>query len=133
VVAITPTTAWINKGKTDVGNPIVGHSPTASAYDPTSRLVYSVGVEGLYEYNIETNFWRQLDGTSINDSAAAPDRGMTIDTQRNKIVVVGQGEVAVYDLDGENAYQKQSWKTKGNEYHFLEQEFFYERFLSPHF
>jgi len=107
---------WINKGKTGVGDPIVGESPTASAYDPVSRLVYSVGAEGLYEYNLETNFWRHLDKKNINDSGAATDRGMTIDTQRNKIVVVGQGEVAVYDLDGENAYQKQSWKTKGNEF-----------------
>ncbi len=110
------TNKWINKGKTGVGQPIVGESPTASAYDPVSKLVYSVGAGGLYEYNLEKNFWRRLDNKNINDAGAATDRGMTIDTKRNKIVVVGQGEVAVYDLDGENAYKKQSWKTKGNEF-----------------
>ncbi len=107
---------WINQGKKGVGNPIVGWSPTASAYDPVSGLVYSVGPDGLYEYNLKTNFWRHLNKKNITNSGGASDRGMVIDTKRNKIVVVGQGEVAVYDLDGDRQYQKQSWKTKGNEF-----------------
>jgi len=112
------TQGWINKGKTNNGNPIVPHSPTTSAYDPNSGLVYTVGAAGLYDYNVETNFWRRLNATRINANGGASDRGMVIDPKRNKIVVVGGGEVAVYDLDNDDGriYQKQLWATTGNEF-----------------
>jgi len=114
-------TGWINKGKKDNGKPLVGWSPTASAYDPTSGLVYSVSIGGLSSYDVKKNFWRQLNGTKINKNGGPSDRGMVIDPKRNKIVVVGGGELVVYDLDNEGGkiYQQQVWmtaNTPGNEF-----------------
>ncbi len=120
------TQGWINRGgvargtdrNATVGRPIPSYSPTSSAYDPNSGLVYSVGSSGLFDYNVETNFWRKLNGTRINNNGGPSDRGMVIDPKRNKIVVVGGGEVAVYDLDNDDGriYQKQLWATTGNEF-----------------
>jgi len=112
---------WVNKGKTNNGTPIVGHSPTASAYDPNSGLVYSAGAGGLYDYNPQTNFWRRLSSARINPNGGSSDRGMVVDPKRNKLVVVGGGEVAVYDLDNEDGqiYRQQLWMTRntpGNEF-----------------
>ncbi len=109
---------WVNKGKTNNGVPVIPYSPTASAYDPTSGKVYTVGRAGLFDYDVETNFWRYLNRTAINENGGPSDRGMVIDPKRNKIVVVGGGEVAVYDLDNDDGkiYQKQLWATIGNEF-----------------
>ncbi len=118
------TAGWNNRGKAlgngdPNGTSIVGWSPTASAYDPNSGLVYSVSTAGLYEYNIETNFWRRLNSSNIvipGGPSNASDRGMVIDPKRNKIVVIGHGQVTVYDLDGDMQYQQQVWETTGNEF-----------------
>jgi len=126
------TKGWINQGRPAVstlpagpldrivnnGTPIVPHSPTTSAYDPNSGRVYTVGAAGLFDYNVETNFWRRRNSTRINENGGSTDRGMVIDPKRNKIVVVGGGEVSVYDLDNDDGriYQKQSWATTGNEF-----------------
>jgi len=124
------TTGWVNQGRpapgTDrnatIGRPINGESgPTTSAYDPNSGLVYSATPFGLYDYNAQTNFWRRLSGDRINPNGGPSDRGMAIDPKRNKIVVVGGGEVSVYDLDNDDGiiYRRQLWmtaSTPGNEF-----------------
>jgi len=119
-------TGWTNKGQplldakrrvinpnTGIGRAIVSHAPTSSAYDPNSKNIYSIGSDGLFEYSIENNFWRRLNGSSIASDGRLTDGGMVVDTKRNKIVYVGSGRVVVYDLDDSNGkqYQKQTIAT----------------------
>ncbi len=124
---------WINQGQparnpdgslvdrdSGVGRPITGELPTASAYDPNSGIVYSISNSGLYDYNVENNFWRRINPTQIGAGGGgiSTDTGIVIDPKRNKIVVIGSGRVLVYDLDNENGmqYQQQVWATTNGEF-----------------
>ncbi len=86
-----------------------GWAPTAAAYNPLDNKVYSVGPEGLFAYDVVANRWDKL-----NSSGLGGDRGVAVDEKRELLVVVGRGEVVVYDLANQN-YTPQFWDTVGDE------------------
>ncbi len=84
-------------------------APTAAAYNPLDDKVYSVGPEGLFSYDVSTNRWDRLNSFGLWE-----DRGVAIDVKRGLLVVVGRGEVVVYDLTNQS-YVPQFWETSGDE------------------
>jgi hypothetical protein len=59
---------------------------------------------------VESNHWQRLNSTAIRG-----DRGVAVDTKRHLLVVVGHGEVVVYDIGNED-YKPQFWNTTGGEF-----------------
>jgi hypothetical protein len=94
---------WINMQPS--GTPVIGWAPTESAYDPISNKVFSTSPGGLYAYDVEANNWAHLESTAIRG-----DRGVAVDTKRHLLVVVGNGEVVVYDIGNED-YTPNYWTT----------------------
>ena len=84
-------------------------APTAATYNPLDDKVYSVGPEGLFVYDITLNRWDRLDSTELWG-----DRGMAVDVKRGLLVVIGRGEVVIYDIVNQN-YIPQFWDTIGDE------------------
>ncbi|NOZ52939.1 MAG: hypothetical protein GXP08_07315 [Gammaproteobacteria bacterium] len=93
------------------GKPVINWAPTASAYDPITNQIFSVSADVLYRYNISNNHWTRLP----NSNGVTGDRGVVVDTKRHLLVVVGRGEVVVYDI-GNESYQPQKWETTGGEF-----------------
>jgi hypothetical protein len=102
------TEKWIDMAPT--GTPVIGWAPTESAYNPLTNQVFSVSPGGLYRYDVAKNDWQNLNSTEIWG-----DRGVVVDTKRKLLVVVGHGEVIVYDI-GNESYQPQIWETIGGEF-----------------
>jgi len=92
-------------------------APIAAAYNPLDNKVYSAGPEGLFVYDVESNRWDKLDSTAL-----WLDRGMAVDLRRGLLVVVGAGEVVVYDLANQD-YKPQFWDTQGDEAYNVDNEF----------
>jgi hypothetical protein len=102
------TKKWLNMEST--GEAVISWAPTESAYDPINHKVYSTSPGGLYSYDVESNHWQRLNSTAIRG-----DRGVAVDTKRHLLVVVGHGEVVVYDIGNED-YKPQFWNTTGGEF-----------------
>jgi len=92
-------------------------APTAAAYNPLDNKVYSTGPDGFFVYDVATNRWDKLNSTALWE-----DRGAAVDEKRGLLVVVGRGEVVVYDLANQN-YTPQFWDTQGDEAYNLNNDF----------
>src|SRR6185436_19178872 len=74
------------------------HFGTACSYDPVTRKVWWVETrydrsQGLYSYDYDANRW------PLHSGAFSPSyQTSTVDTKRGLLVIVGKGEVFVYDL-----------------------------------
>ncbi len=79
-----------------------------SAYDPESKKVWWFDVPGLWSYSYDTNKWKQHNDDFISARTAV------VDTKRGLLVVVGQGEVVVYNIRNKN-YRQRKWQTRGAE------------------
>jgi len=120
------TTGWsIDNPAVPIGHPQRNQTPnatggpTASARDPNSDRIYTVGTGGLFAYSLTTKLWAKLNGDNIlspDRISNGPSRGAVVDPTREQLVVVGHSEVTVYDLHDRNGmqYQKQVWETGAN-------------------
>ncbi len=96
--------AWTNREPTGDHTTACGNM---ASYDPASGLVYFGDGGGLYAYSYDDNAWSQLNQDYLYNVTS------TIDTTRNQLVMVGEGEVWSYDLGGD--FARETWATTGGD------------------
>jgi len=101
---------WENR-KPSGENPSPHHGSTC-AYDPVSRKLWwpesNYGRPGLYSYDYDANVWTRHNEADFSNGYQTS----AVDTRRGKLVMVGNGDLYVYDLrDGK--FRRESLKTTG--------------------
>jgi hypothetical protein len=80
-----------------------------TAYDPNTGNVYLHDDQYLYSYSFAGNSFQRLSGSNITDYHLSG----TIDPVNGKFVMVGAGNVYVYDINPGSAYTRVSLATTG--------------------
>ena len=73
-----------------------GNVNVLTAYSPGDERVYLADVRGLYAFSLKHGRWRRLSNEPL---IAARYGGMTLDTKRHWLWLLGNGKVQVIDLD----------------------------------